>query len=60
MSGEAHRHLLEYNRDNDQDDNLDERVLDWVDDNYNTNDCWYVYSTTEILTFKDHTNEQNI
>lgn len=57
MWWEAHRHLLSYNKDEDLDNNLDERVLNRVDDKYNTNNCRYTYSIERILPIIDHTNE---
>jgi len=52
--GAAHHHVVDYNPDDDPDYDMDERIQNYVDDLYNTNDCWFVYSTTNVLKFTDH------
>jgi len=59
-NGEAHHHILIYNKQEDKGNDMDERVQHMVDELYNTNECWYLYSLDKILSFTDHSDEKNL
>lgn len=52
-NGEVHHHIF---TNNWSEDDLDEQVQHMVDDLYNVNECRFMYSTENVLTFTDHTN----